>query len=187
MVIFHSYLSHQQSSAGKVIVDDRESLTMPLRMGGWETHQYLGISWSISDFPLRKVSGVLLATERLIIQGSNGWDELLSSSTRIYFSRFDISHLPPGKLTYPWKITISIGKSHINGPFSIAMLVITIRFHQTWLAGKSPVTEWRFRSLGASPISFYGPWLPPSAMFDDPQYYSLLTTKNPTMIPWRAR
>ena len=35
------------------------------------------------------------------------------------------AHLPSGKLTELWKITIFHGKTHSKWPFSIAMLVIT--------------------------------------------------------------
>jgi hypothetical protein len=36
---------------------------------------------------------------------------------------FEVGLLPSGKLTYLWKITIFIGKTHYKSPFSIAMLV----------------------------------------------------------------
>ena len=32
-------------------------------------------------------------------------------------------------------------------------MIYTLWFHQTWLAGKCPFTEWRFLAFGKSPLS----------------------------------
>ena len=76
-----------------------------------------------------------------------------------------------------WRCSMVSGKSIGKWCFDGILGRCTLWFHQTWLPGKSPVSEWRFL---AGKITINGPWLPARhvAMFGDTGGYGKIQVQN---------